>query len=277
MPSAWLPDDLRTPLRRRFGQPRPWDPGVRFDPPMCPPNMITGPPSFVGVGAQKSGTSWWFSLIRKHPAVYHTAGVHKELHYFKDYWDTAFSDEDAERYHLWFPRPAGSITGEWTPDYMASFWIPSLLRESAPDAKLLVLLRDPVDRFFSGLADYRVRGQQLNASLVSDAQLRGFYHAQLKRLEEHYSPERILVLQYEKCVEDPLAELGRSYEFLGIDLSFVPDKLTDPIHKTPGTKSPPDPRTRDALVRQYEPDVESLVMARPEIDVALWPNFRHMS
>ena len=174
--------------------------------------MTTGPPSFVGVGAQKSGTSWWFTLIRKHPGVYHSPGVHKELHYFKDYWDTAFSAEDAEKYHLWFPRPPGSITGEWTPDYMARFWIPSLLRESAPDARLLVLLRDPVDRFFSGLAHHRVRGEQLNASLVSDAQRRGFYHAQLETLEGDYLPERILVLQYEKCVADPSGELRQDLQ-----------------------------------------------------------------
>ena len=55
----------------------------------------------------------------------------------------------------WFPRPSGSLTGEWTPDYIQCSWVPALLAQAAPGTRLLVLLRDPVERFRSGLAHQR--------------------------------------------------------------------------------------------------------------------------
>ena len=58
---------------------------------------------------------------------------------------------DARRYHAFFPRPVGGKAGEWTPRYMVDFWTPALLREAAPSAKILVMLRDPFERFCSGV------------------------------------------------------------------------------------------------------------------------------
>lgn len=120
--------------------------------PTCPPGWRVGPPDFVGVGTQRSGTKWWYENVVGHPGVTRVSGPHKELHFFDGLSDVDLSPEWVERYHRFFPRPGGTIAGEWTPRYMANFWTPGLLHEAAPEARLLVLLRDPVERYLSGVA-----------------------------------------------------------------------------------------------------------------------------
>ena len=51
-------------------------------PPAIPEGWQVGPPHFVGVGAQKAGTSWWNRLIEAHPDVVNAGGQPKELHFF---------------------------------------------------------------------------------------------------------------------------------------------------------------------------------------------------
>ena len=58
---------------------------------------------------------------------------------------------DIERYQRYFPVPEGAVAGEWTPGYLIDFWTPELIARAAPEARILVLLRDPIDRFRSGL------------------------------------------------------------------------------------------------------------------------------
>src|SRR6266581_2247393 len=88
-----------------------------------------GPPDFVGVGAQRSGTTWWWRLVCDHPRI---VPAEKEFHFFDEYFARQFSEADARAYHRLFPRPSGYLTGEWSPRYMHDFWTPALLRKAAP-------------------------------------------------------------------------------------------------------------------------------------------------
>ena len=56
-----------------------------------------------------------------------------------------------EDYKQYFPRPAGSLVGEKTPGYLYQPWVPPMLTGRARDAKLIVLMRDPVERYISNL------------------------------------------------------------------------------------------------------------------------------
>src|SRR5690606_28385229 len=56
-----------------------------------PPNWTVGPPDFVGIGAQRSGTTWWYDLVSSHPRVVHRGDL-KELHYFHRYSQRPFTD-----------------------------------------------------------------------------------------------------------------------------------------------------------------------------------------
>ena len=259
-------------MLHRAGLFAPWEAG--FDPTPPPPaaGEATGPPDFVGVGVQKAGTSWWNELVCAHPAVTARPDIHKERHYFARYAVEAFGADDVARYHGWFPRRPGTLAGEWTPDYLMFPWVPPLLARAAPEARVLVLLRDPVERFRSGLSFRLAQGAHDAEAVRADAVRHGWYGRHLRELAAHVDPARILVLLYERCATDPAGELARTYAFLGLD-PFVPDDVRREVN-TSGVKVTLHEDARRRLAELYAPDVALLADDHPELDLGLWPNFR---
>jgi hypothetical protein len=248
-------------------------------PPLCPPGSALGAPDFVGIGAQRGGTTRWFRLLASHPDLVPSPAA-KELHYFDRFYKGGFDDDDAAGYRRYFPRPAGSVAGEWTPSYLAAPWVPPLLAAAAPRAKLLVLLRDPLERYRSGLEhDAWVAAQAglpLSQHAPIEAFARGLYHAQLSAWLEHFDRSKVLVLQYERCASEPAAELRKTLEFLGlVDAGFEPDLEAHPNHQP--AKPELAPLARDAYLGAYRDDVIRLAEDFPEVDLRLWPNFAELA
>lgn len=254
--------------------------------PAVPAGYEVGPPDFVGVGAQRSGTTWWWSVISSHPdvALITNSGIpqrnpvqRKELHFFGHYGEVA--DIDQVLYHRHFPRPAGKAVGEWTPRYMYDFWTPPMLRQVAPDARILVMLRDPLQRFVSGLAhtSRMAEAQGLDGAtgpfVSNEVFSRGRYWSQLQNLLRYFDRDQLLILQYEQCLADVAGQARRTFAFLGLDPGGW--RMHDEVSRPAGAPSGRKPRlgraTRDALRSAYQPDVERLLTDFPELDPALWP------
>lgn len=262
---------LRT-VRRWRGH-KPPGPGA---PPGTPRGWVTGPPDFVGIGAQKAGTSWWSALIHEHPDVHRIASQPKELHFFDGYWERAFTATDAELYARYFPRPAGGRTGEWTPGYMIDFWAPALIHRAAPEARILVLLRDPVERYRSSMAHTEELSRSpLDRLGAMGAFQRGLYSQQLRRVFRALPRDQVLILQYERCRADPAAELARTFDFLGLRPFSPPASAFErPVNPTTGHKLELSADLRATLAAAYAPDLAELAALAPEIDLALWPTVR---
>jgi hypothetical protein len=243
-------------------------------PPKCPDGWHTAPPDFIGLAAQRSGTTWLYSLIAAHPGVHGDAM--KELHFFHRYWNRPFDATDVTTYARYFPRPEGLLAGEWSPGYLSHFWIPPLLDAAAPAAKLLVSLRDPVERYRSGLA-LQSETRRPSAAAASTAFRIGCYGMQLEQLFSCVDPNRVHVVQFEACTRDPGAELARIYEFLGLDPTFRPDTIDRRVNEGRAKKLVLDPDRRAALVGAYTPDVRRLLDLDVGIDVRRWPNFEHLA
>ncbi len=268
-----LPQPVRDAMRRRVGPFAPWEAAYAGDPPVPRPGEVTAPPDFVGIGVQKAGTTWWFDLVCAHPGVARRPEVHKERHFFAPYATAAFGPEDERAYASWFPRPSGAKAGEWTPDYLYQRWVPPLLERAAPGARLLVMVRDPVERFVSGLAHTGVVPATHLGTVEAEAVERGFYAAALHPWHGPLSEGRVLVLQYEQCVADPAAQIARTYRFLDLDDGFLPGGLRRPASPTLRPKATLDDDARRRLVELYAEDVAELAGLVPDLDTALWPNF----
>jgi hypothetical protein len=267
-----LPPGVQRAALHARGRYAPWEDGFDFTPPHLQSGEIGGAPDFVGIGAQKAGTTWWYGLIASHPGVATRPNLHKERHFFDRYAARAFGPDDAACYRAWFPRPPAMVTGEWTPDYMHLPWVPGLLAQAAPEARLLVLLRDPVERLRSGLAhDRRYRKASAEASAAAVA--RGFYDEALARWTAHFDPRQFLFLQYERCVADPRSQLARTYEFLDLE-PFTPKQIERRVSETRHAIDL-EPGTRHRLAELYAPDVLALTTKYPDLDLdlSLWPNF----
>src|SRR6266850_2345695 len=113
---------------------------------------------FILAGAQKAGTTALHYLLSKHPNI--TMGDQQEMHFFDD--DEKFAGGvDYDLLHRHFPRIGRStIAGECTPSYL--YWKPAAERiwQYNPKIKLLVLLRNPIDRAFAQWNMQRFKGRE---------------------------------------------------------------------------------------------------------------------
>ena len=200
-------------------------------------------------------------------------GTPAAVHFFDGLWAGGLRAVDIERYHALFARPAGTISGEWTPSYMLDAWTPALLRQAAPEAQLLVLLRDPVERFRSGitLAENHTTVGSTARAAANAAFSRGLYADQLLRLWRVFPRDQVLVLQYERCVADAHAQLSRTFAFLGLGPDVPPGlDLARRVNQSRGPKVDLSPWQTDVLVRRYAPENERLAKLLPDLDLALW-------
>ncbi|HEX2699351.1 MAG TPA: sulfotransferase [Acidimicrobiales bacterium] len=244
-------------------------------PPPCPPGWTTGPPDFVGVGSQRCGTSWWFDMMSTHPGVARAPGSPKEAHFFDRLCESGATATIASEYHRYFPRPAGRLVGEWTPRYLHDFWVAPLLAQTAPDARFLVLVRDPVERFWSGLAHERSKPVPPDPLfLYSDAFARGLYHLQLERFLHSIDAARVLVLQYERCAADPEQELRRTFDFLRLDPPEALPAFARRVNESPPGAGELPARLRRDLAEAYADDTRRLAHLVPAIDTGLWLNMK---
>jgi sulfotransferase family protein len=274
-----LPVSVRTELMRRLGRYSPGQAEFDFTPPKLLAGESVGPPDFVGIGARNSGTGWWMDLILLHPGVTHRSDLHRSLHFFDRFGSTRCTPSMVDQYRGWFPRRAGRMTGEWTSEYLEYPWVPEVLHRAAPDTRLLLILRDPVERMRSSIDYPLFKGLPLTGPRLADAVRPGFYHRLLGPWFEVFDPSQFLILQYEKCVADVDAQLTLTFDYLGLT----------PYHssETEQPPSPESPRLRDRgnldaevkerLVDLYTPDVSELVGALPQLDVSVWPNFAHLN
>jgi hypothetical protein len=189
-------------------------------------------PSFVIIGAMKSGTTSLAAYLNAHPDAFCAI----EPHFF----DAAF-DRGIDWYREQF-RDAGGVAavGEKSPSYMYLPGVMERITGTLPDAKLVAILRHPVDRAYSHYWHQRRAGKEklpfaralaaepdrLAAQTKGTSPFayvdRGMYLSQLERVAALTSSENVLVLLFEDLRSEPEKTFATLCTFLGIDPSVVP-------------------------------------------------------
>lgn len=256
-------------LRSAGVAPRGWPRSIEAPVPRAPaPGESTGPPGFLGIGAQKCGTSWWHSLLDDHPDV--VTSVRKELHFFDGYFDREFGTDDIAAYHRLFWHQPGQLSGEWTPRYLSDPWVAPLLPKAAPETPLLVMLRDPIDRYVSGLTHDLSRAAPRNPIVPAMHAERGDYAPQLERLFRHVEASQVLILQYEACVADPEPHLRRTFEFLGLDADRATPQFDRQVNTARQAKPDLPTHVLAELGEHYRAQLPRLQTVAPDLDVGRW-------
>ncbi len=270
----WLPLEQRADLRHRLGRYHPTEEGADLTPPPPGPGETVGPPGYVGVGATASGAGWWHRLIADHPGVSARADLPPARHYLSHFGTEAFGPEQVAGYHGWFPRRPGTVTGEWSPTYSSLPWVAPLLESAAPEARVLLMVRDPVERLRLALAGTAERRVSQAGTAIAGSVAGGFYGAHLRQLLDHVPASRVLVLQYERCRRDRDGQLAATYRFLGLDDTHRPATGPRPTPVGHERLAELEADTRARLVDLYADDVADLARLAPELDLSLWPGFR---
>lgn len=184
-------------------------------------------PDFIGIGAQRAGTSWLHMCLREHPSIFFPP-TKKEVHFFDENFDKGI-----DWYEAFFrERQNGEVAGEFTPNYMDNDNAIGRMAEAVPDAKLIVILREPVERAYSAYKLYRSHGQYESTSFReafdhSDSPLVKFgrYATHLERVYEHYDRKQVLVCFFDDLSANAAAFLANVYAWLGVDGDFQPPSL----------------------------------------------------
>ncbi len=269
-----------TPVRRAVKQ------GVRaiYTVPTSGARLL---PDFLIIGAQRAGTTSLYKYLAQHPAVGPVV-LTKGAHYF----DTNY-DKGLDWYRAFFPtrwrrarveRRLGvkMLTGEGSPYYIFHPLVPRRVAETLPGVKLLLMLRDPVERSYSHYQHESARGfEQLSfegaidreqerlegerEQMIADPRYnsfeyqhhsylaRGRYIEQILTWREHFPSEQLLILKMEGFFSDPEKGFARVIEFLGLP-SWRPAAF-DRYNARRYTQMDPDTRRR--LVEHFaEPNRE---------------------
>lgn len=210
-------------------------------------------PNFFIIGAAKSGTTALYHYLGQHPDVYMCPK--KEPNYFNgDAGDNSYFEplhplwktwrEPTETWEAYLDLFSGArgakVLGEATPWYLYEKSVPERIGKRVPDARLIAVLRHPVDRAYSNFIQCLQDGKEplgefAEAFAAADQRRAenwhpfwryrdvGFYSAQLKRYLSIFGPEQVRVYLYEDLGADAVAMSRDVFEFLGLDRGFAPD------------------------------------------------------
>jgi hypothetical protein len=193
-------------------------------------------PTFFVIGAMRSGTTSLHSYLRSHPDIY----LHlKEPHFF----DGKF-ERGLDWYRNLFAEAADAkAVGESTPTYMYSDLALTRMREIVPEARLVAMLRNPVERAYSHYWMNRARDKEnrsfetaVSTEIEGGAETGthyvdfGLYKQHLERVSSIFDRSALHVELLEDMQREPAAVYERICGFLGVDSSFLPTNLGQPVN-----------------------------------------------
>ncbi len=191
-------------------------------------------PNLIVIGAQKCGTSTLHYYLGLHPQV--AMSETKELNFF-------IAERNWPRGVAWYRRqfdPSAPVRGETSPNYTAHpvfQGVPERMHSVVPDARLIYLVRDPVDRIAAHWVHNVSKGRaegDLAATLRTRATYvaRSRYHMQLERFLALFPRTSVLVVDQDELRHDREATLARVFEFAGVDPAFRHPDFRQERHKT---------------------------------------------
>lgn len=206
-------------------------------------------PDFLIVGAQKSGTSALFNILKQHSKI--SGSIRKEIHFFDN--DKNFPCSDFSAYHLYFPFshkvPKGNLIFEATPSYLFKPKVAERIFEYNQDIKIIICLRNPVARalsawtmFHYGFKKHKKYSHLYDErafSVAIEEELRdlkngiynspkppylqtGIYHTQIQRYFDLFLRKNILILEHSDLNNEHDQTIKEICDFLNLPDEKLP-------------------------------------------------------
>jgi hypothetical protein len=245
-------------------------------------------PDFIIGGAPRSGTTWLYALLDRHPAVHMAKPVTPEPKFFLV--DDLYAKGLDHYARTWFEGVDDTLlAGEKSTDYLESAAAADRIARDLPRVKLIFILREPVDRAYSNYLWTKMNGlehEPFATALALEAQRerelparlrfarpysyfsRGLYADLLKPYVDRFERGQLLVVRFEDIVDRPEWLAARVHQFLDID-----ERPDDALHLgviNPSTKddAPLGEHVRLELRSRYEePNRRLAALLGPAFDV----------
>jgi hypothetical protein len=212
-------------------------------------------PNFLLLGTMKSGTTSLYYQLKQHPQIYMSPVKAPDFFALEgrkwdfngpegqaaaNYWTSQHKSTNIKEYRELFQGVSDEIAiGEASPSYVYRPEAPSRIRHYIPEAKLVAILRNPVERAYSQYCYARLAGREpltfAQALRAEEERIQngydwlyhyknfGFYYTQLKRYHEMFERDQIRVYLYDDLKDEPIGVVQDIFRYLGVDDAFTPD------------------------------------------------------
>ncbi len=245
-------------------------------------------PDFLIIGTQRGGTTSLHRYLDAHPCV--GPAANKDLHFFDRRfhkglgWYRGHFPTSIEKYYAERLRGQPFVTGEASPSYLFHPYAPQRVAKAMPRVKLIVLLRNPVDRAYSqyhhavelghetiSTFEEAIEGEEERAArerekIQKDEHYyseqykhlsylsKGIYVDQLQAWMDLFPREQFLILKSEDFYADPAASFKEVLTFLGLpEIEPLVRKKAFKQYNNNAYSSKMDPATRKRLIEYFEP------------------------
>lgn len=193
-------------------------------------------PNYIYIGPGKTGSTWLFEFFKYHPEIYVTPA--KDLYFFDQFFDRGMN---------WYAKQFSGATSEKVVaeichDYIVSPEAPPRLASSLPGVKLMMILREPIDRTFSAYL-YRMKHgiceTRFEEALNERPEIFGssLYSQYIRVYLEHFAPEDILLFAFDDLKNDPQGFADQVCDRLQIDRIEIPESMKEPTLKAASARS----------------------------------------
>jgi Sulfotransferase domain len=243
-------------------------------------------PDFIIIGTMRGGTTSLYSYLTEHPGI--GSAYMKEVHFFDMYfnkglyWYRSQFPSSVQKYYTEHVQKRSFITGEASPYYLFHPHAPKRIAKTLPHVKLIVQLRNPVNRAYSHYYHEVAGGHEKltfaeaiereeerigkeGEKLAQDEHYnsfnhrhfsylaRGIYVDQLKVWMDIFPREQFLILKSEDFYADPAASLAQTLEFIRLPSTGIKHQKHD-YEQLNVTKPPKmDEAVRQRLIKYFEP------------------------
>ena len=185
-------------------------------------------PNFLFIGPAKSASTWIFEVLKSHPEVF--VPPCKDIYFFDKYYNKGLDWYSAH----FMATPGKTAVGELSHDYLFSVEACERIGHDLAKVKLILCLRNPIDRLYSDYLFTRKHG--LVSGDVFDAlkihpEIYGHscYYQPVRMYVDRFGRDRVLILDFQEIREKPEKVVEDLYRFLNVDPSFKPPASSEVV------------------------------------------------
>jgi len=189
--------------------------------------LMSRPPDFLAVGGSRCASTYIFRVLESHPDIF--MAKTKSLHFFNDHYDLGY-----DWYFNHF-NSSSKIAGEVNPSYLYLKMadgrpIAEEVHKMSKDTKIIIVIRDPVDRTISHYlkqeGQNKIKRQDLLSGLMESQRRKSriitdsFYYNKIMNYKKLFSERSLKIVIFERLVNKPEATFSEIFDFLGVDTKF---------------------------------------------------------
>ena len=172
---------------------------------------------FIGIGAQRCGTTWIYEILNEHPEI--NMSSEKEIHFFSSNYHFGYN-----WYNSHFHSINAQKCGEYSTSYLYDLHCPERAYKYNKDIKIILSIRSPIDRFIShhkheviGLRYTNKNNNVKSLFKQNPTYLEyGLYFKYLSHWLEHFPRNQILTILFDDIVNNPSCVTSKIYQFIGV-------------------------------------------------------------